>query len=126
MTVCENNGVTDDNTHVLTADLRLILRNTQQTIQDAQAAFAAVERLIGGLGARFDAIAARQAAIEQRQSAMEVSIARRNQMLTDILNGGEVDTVAQHIKELASVMTMVEPPAAFPNRRNSEPMAAEP
>ncbi len=44
---------------------------------------------------------------------MEDFIARRNQMLTDILNGGEVDTVAQHIKELASVM-LVEPPAAFP------------
>ncbi len=57
---------------------------------------------------------------------MEVSIARRNQMLTDILNGGEVGTVAQHIKELASVMTMVEPAAAFPNRRNDEPMWVEP
>jgi hypothetical protein len=54
-----------------------------------------------------------------------VSIARRNQMLTDILNGGNVDTVAQHIKELASVTTMIEPPA-FPNRRNDEPMWVEP
>ena len=46
-------------------------------------------------------------------------------MLSDILNGGEVDTLAQNIKELAGIMTMVEPPA-FPNRRDSEPMAAEP
>jgi hypothetical protein len=124
----ENKGVTDDNTrHVPTANLRLILRNTQQVTRDAQAAIAAVERLIGGLGARFEAIEARQAAIEQRQSAMEVSIARRNQMLTDLLNGGDVDTVSLHIKEVASIMTMIEPTPAFPNRRDhDEPMWVEP
>jgi hypothetical protein len=104
---------------VALADLRLILRNTEKATRDAQASVAAVERLIGGLGARFDAIEARQAAIEQRLSAQEVSIARRNQMLTDILNGGDVDSVAQRVKEMASVMTMIEPPA-FPNRRDVE------
>jgi hypothetical protein len=57
--------MTDDDTqHVALVDLRLILRNTQQATRDAQAAIAAVERLIGGLGARFEAIEARLGAIE--------------------------------------------------------------
>jgi hypothetical protein len=111
---------------VALADLRLILRNTEKATRDAQAAVAACERLIGGLGARFEAIEARLVAIEQRQSAMEVSIARRNQMLTDLLNGGDVDTVSLRIKEMASIMTMIEPTPAFPNRRNDEPMWVEP
>lgn len=42
-------------TDVALADLRLILRNTEKATRDAQAAVAAVE-LIGGLGARFEAI----------------------------------------------------------------------
>lgn len=57
---------------------------------------------------------------------MEVSIARRNQMLTDLLNGGDVDTVSLRIKEMASIMTMIEPTPAFPNRRNDEPIWVEP
>jgi hypothetical protein len=83
--------------------------------------------MIGGLGARFEAIEGRLAALEQRQSLTEVSVARRNQMLTDLLNGGDVDTVSLRIKEMASIMTMIEPTPAFPNRRNNdEPMWVEP
>ena len=82
----------DDTQRVSTPDLRLILRNTEKTARDAEAALEVTERLVTGVGARFDALEGRMSALERRVGGLERatdSIARSNhrieQMLADIL-----------------------------------------
>ena len=82
----------DDTQRVSTADLKLILRNTEKGSRDAEAALEATERLVTGVGARFDALEGRVTALERRITGLERGmdgIARSNHrienMLADIL-----------------------------------------
>ena len=91
--------MSDDTQRVATADLKLVLRNTEKSARDAQAALEATERLALSVSPRFNAIEAwltgleqRMTALEQRMASVETGIdgiARSNhrieQMLTDIL-----------------------------------------
>ena len=51
--------MSDDTQRVATADLKLVLRNTEKSARDAQAALEATERLVASVGPRFDALEAR-------------------------------------------------------------------
>ena len=91
--------MSDDTQRILTADLKLVLRNTENASRDAQAAFEATERLVIGVGARFDSIESRISSLESRMTGLERrvgsvekgvdGIARSNhrieQMLADIV-----------------------------------------
>jgi hypothetical protein len=66
--------VSDDTQRVATADLKLVLHNTESAARDAQAALEATGRLIAGIGPRFSAIEARIGGIEQRLTAVEASV----------------------------------------------------
>jgi hypothetical protein len=51
--------MSDETTPVVTADLKLVLRNADRAARNAAAAFEASERLVTGIGARFDAVESR-------------------------------------------------------------------
>jgi hypothetical protein len=83
--------MSDDTQHVATADLKPVLRNTEKSARDAQAALEATEP-----GRRhrprFTSIEARLTGLEQRLASVETGIdgvARSNhrieQMLSDVL-----------------------------------------
>lgn len=46
--------MSDDTQRVATADLKLVLRNTEKSARDAQAALEATERWVAGVGPRFE------------------------------------------------------------------------
>ena len=84
--------MSDETTPVVTADLKLVLRNADRAARNAAAAFEASERLVTGIGARFDAVESRLTGLELRMSSVERGvdgIARSNhrieQMLADIV-----------------------------------------
>jgi hypothetical protein len=63
--------MSDDTQRVSTADLKLVLRNTATASRDAAAALEATERLVIGIGARFDALEGRLTGSESRFGALE-------------------------------------------------------
>lgn len=63
--------MSDDTQRVATADLKLVLRNTEKSARDAQAALEATERLVAGIGPRFDALDARLTGLEGRLNGLE-------------------------------------------------------
>ena len=67
--------MSDDTQRVLTADLKLVLRNTEKSARDAQAALEAIERLVAGVGPRFDALEARLTGLEGRLTGLERRLA---------------------------------------------------
>jgi hypothetical protein len=84
--------MSDDTQRVATAELKILLRNTEKSAREALAALEATERLVViGVGARFDAIEARLIGLEQRVVVVETGIDaversnhRIEQMLIDI------------------------------------------
>ena len=70
-------------------DLTLILRNTERASRDAAAAFEATERLVVGVGSRFDALESRISSLERRVSVLEAGldgIARSNHRIEQALS----------------------------------------
>jgi septal ring factor EnvC (AmiA/AmiB activator) len=52
-------------------ELAIILRNTETASRDARAAFDATERLVEGIGGRFDSVESRIATLESRIAGLE-------------------------------------------------------
>lgn len=52
-------------------DLAIVLRNTEKASRDAEAAFAATERLVVHIGVRFDSIESRISTLETRMNGLE-------------------------------------------------------
>ena len=67
--------MSDDTQRVATADLKLVLRNTEKSARDAQAALEATERLALSVSPRFNAIEAWLTGLEQRMTALEQRMA---------------------------------------------------
>jgi hypothetical protein len=84
--------MSDNTQRGATAELMLLLRNTEKSAREGQAALEATERLVViGVGARFDCVEARLTGLERRMAAVETGIDaversnhRIEQMLIDI------------------------------------------
>ena|ERR1700760_3987018 len=95
--------MSDDTQRVSTVELHLILRNTENASRDAAAALEATERLINGVGPRFDALDSRLNGLEGRFSALEGRFAALERRVTGLER--TMDSIARSNHNIEQMLT---------------------